>query len=127
MLARAHAGRYSQLEVNRGLPARYLAKYFHKTGLEWQIDDDIRGAVEFRCINLVGTWPALPLMDAVFLRNVMIYFDERARRSVLGNIRRQLRHDGYLMVGRVEAAAVTAPAFRSVTIGEARCFRPVER
>src|SRR6266850_3097141 len=99
MLARAREGRYTQLEVNRGLPARYLLKYFHKNGLEWQLKDEVRSAVEFRRINLTGTWPSLPLMDVIFLRNVMIYFDQEIRCSVLRSIRRQLRPDGYLFVG----------------------------
>ena len=51
VLARAKAGRYSQLEVNRGLPATMLVKYFKKVGLEWEINADIRKSIDFREIN----------------------------------------------------------------------------
>ena len=127
MLARARAARYSQLEVNRGLPARCLVKYFHKEGLDWQLADALRSTVEFQQINLIGTWPALPRMDVIFLRNVMIYFDEGVRRAVLLNVRRLLRPDGYLFLGSVESAAGVDPKFHSTTIGKARCFRLADK
>ncbi|MCB1770922.1 MAG: protein-glutamate O-methyltransferase CheR, partial [Candidatus Competibacteraceae bacterium] len=47
ILARARAGFYSQIEVNRGLPAALLTKYFQKQGLRWRIRPEIRQMVEF--------------------------------------------------------------------------------
>jgi len=46
MIRRAREGRYTQFEVNRGLPARLLVRYFQKEGLNWRISDDIRAMVD---------------------------------------------------------------------------------
>jgi len=84
VLARARQGRYSQLEVNRGLPAVLLLKYFKKLGDEWEISPATRRMVEFSEINLFGPWPPLPRMDIIFMRNVMIYFDIEVKKKHSG-------------------------------------------
>ena len=60
MLARAREGRYSQLEVNRGLPASLLVKYFRQQGSDWQIAEDLRRRVEFQIVNLAENLAAAP-------------------------------------------------------------------
>ena len=70
VLGRAREGRYTQLEVNRGLPAALLLKYFRQHAAVWELADDVRRMVEFRELNLVREWPPLPRFDLVFLRNV---------------------------------------------------------
>ena len=91
MLGRAAAGRYTQLEVNRGLPARSLVTHFRRNGAMWQISDRLREMVEFRAINLVRPWPFIPEVDVLFMRNVLIYFDMTSKREILGRCRRTLR------------------------------------
>src|ERR1700676_875790 len=59
VLARARQGSYSQLEVNRGLPAPLLLKYFAKKDDRWQLKEEVRRMVEFQEINLVEPWPGL--------------------------------------------------------------------
>src|SRR5262249_41241050 len=86
MLERARHGRFTQMEINRGLPARLLVKYFRKDEMGWQIREDIRRMIEFCTINLVGPWPPLPLFDVIFLRNVLIYFDVPTKKTILGRI-----------------------------------------
>src|SRR5207245_3195923 len=93
-LRRARWGRYRQLDVNRGLPARLLVKYFEKAGTDWQIKDEIRRLVEFQPINLIDTWPILPPVDVVLLRNVLIYFDVATKKRILAMVRRMLRPAG---------------------------------
>jgi chemotaxis protein methyltransferase CheR len=125
MLARADAGRYTQLEVNRGLAAPGLARHFERVDGDWRIREDIRRMVEFRKLNLVTPWPPLPRMDVVFMRNVMIYFGLETRRFILGNVRRCLRPDGYLFLGSAESAARVDDAFAGVVLGKARGYRMV--
>jgi len=101
-LARARAGTYSQIEVNRGLPAPLLVKYFQQHGTQWQVKEEIRRLVEFRELNLAQPWPFLPRMDLVLNRNVMIYFDAATKKGILGRIAQLLRSDGFLLLGGAE-------------------------
>jgi chemotaxis protein methyltransferase CheR len=101
-LEKARQGRYNQLEVNRGLPAPLLVRYFRRAGLDWQLAEDVRRAVEFRPLNLAGPWPALPPMDVVFLRNVLIYFDTDTKRRILGKVGHLLAPGGVLFLGGAE-------------------------
>jgi chemotaxis protein methyltransferase CheR len=102
MLARSRAGRYSQVEVNRGLPIAYLMKYFDKAGIEWQVRNELRRMIEFRELNLAAPWGAVPQADLVMLRNVLIYFDVETKRQILGKMRKLLRPGGFLMLGTAE-------------------------
>jgi len=102
VLARAQSGRYSQLEVNRGLPVQCLSRYFVRDKLDWEIRKELRSMVEFVEMNLTQAWPPLPRMDIIFLRNVLIYFDVTTKRRIFEGMRRQIRHDGYLLLGNCE-------------------------
>ncbi len=113
-LARARAGRYIQIEVNRGLPASLLVKYFRQHGPNWELDETVRQMVTFREMNLVQPWPLLAKMDIVFLRNVMIYFDVETKRSILGRVAKLLRPDGYLLLGGAETTMNLDDRFRRV-------------
>ncbi len=102
MLQRSRAGRYSQLEVNRGLPTNLLLKWFRQEGGVWEIDEQIRRMMTFKPMNLAQPWPAMPVWDLIFLRNVMIYFDNDVKKSILGRVSRSLGDDGYLVLGGAE-------------------------
>jgi chemotaxis protein methyltransferase CheR len=123
MLERAAAGQYSQLEMNRGLPANYLVKYFQKRGVAWHVSDDLRGMIDYRQVNLATAWSALPAMDVVFMRNVLIYFDTDTKRAILGKIRNVLRPDGYLFLGGAETTINLDDAFERVQYDKAGCYR----
>jgi chemotaxis protein methyltransferase CheR len=102
MVARAQAGRFSQLEVNRGLPASMLVRYFDREGAHWRVGTDLRRDLTFARINLAAPLPALGLFDVVFVRNVLIYFDVETKRGVLDRVRRLLRPGGWLFLGAAE-------------------------
>ncbi|HJZ91239.1 MAG TPA: protein-glutamate O-methyltransferase CheR [Gemmataceae bacterium] len=113
-LGRANAAVYNQLEVNRGLPARLLVKYFRQRGAAWELSESVRRMVEFRELNLTRPFPALPRMDLVFLRNVMIYFDADTKKAVLGRVSRVMRPDGYLLLGAAESTLNLTDSIRRV-------------
>jgi chemotaxis protein methyltransferase CheR len=102
VLARAKAARYRQLEVNRGLAAPQLVRFFQRAGLEWELKPEVARMVRFDALNFVEPWPALPRFDIVFLRNVLIYFDVATKRAILERARGVLAEDGYLFLGGAE-------------------------
>jgi len=114
MLSRARAGAYSQIEINRGLPAPLLVKYFRRIDGEWQITEELRRSIEFRRINLTSAWPFMPAMDLILMRNVLIYFDVPTKKTILGKLARLLRPDGYLLLGGAETTFNLEDSFRRV-------------
>jgi chemotaxis protein methyltransferase CheR len=124
MVSRAREGRFSQFEVNRGLPAQMLVKYFHQKGIDWQIREDIRRMVEFTEMNLADPWPSMPWMDVVFLRNVLIYFDVETKRRILAETRKSLRPDGFLFLGTAETTFNLDDHFDRYQSDKAWCYRP---
>ncbi len=122
-LARAAAGRYSTMEVNRGLPARHLVRYFAQDGLEWKVRDDLRKVIDFEFLNLSTPWPALARMDVVLLRNVLIYFDAAAKAAVLDRVTRVLAPGGFLILGGAETTHAIDERFERVSWGQSQCYR----
>ena len=123
VLQRAREGRYSQMEVNRGLPAALLLKYFDKKGLDWQIKDEFRAQIDFREMNLAGSWLPFGQLDVVWVRNVMIYFDVATKKEILGKIRRTLKPDGYLFLGGAETTMNLDDNFERVQLEQASCYQ----
>lgn len=126
MIERARAGRYTQLEVNRGLPASYLVKYFQRDGMDWRIKDSVRQLVRFEELNLVRPWNLSLESDVIFLRNVLIYFDVATKRTILSAIKRVLRTDGYLMLGSAETTMNIDEEFARVQVGKTGCYRKAQ-
>lgn len=123
VLARARAGRYSQLEINRGLPASLLVKYVGQHARVWEISPQIRHMVEFREINLIQPWPALPTMHLVLIRNVLIYLDVETKKAILERARRVLDPRGYLLLGAAETTTNLDDAFEPVAFDGAVGYR----
>jgi len=123
MLSKARSGSYGPLEINRGMPAPLMVKYFEKQGINWQVKQEIRDMIDFRKINLMEDWPPMPKMDIVMLRNVLIYFDQDTKRVILGKIRKILKPDGYLFLGSAETTFNLDDAFERVMFGSAVTYR----
>jgi chemotaxis protein methyltransferase CheR len=125
-LSKARKGLYSQFEVQRGLPVSLLVKYFNKVGNAWEVNSDIRRRVAFRAHNLLDDSQSLGLCDAIFCRNVLIYFDDATRREVLMRLASQLAPDGYLVLGAAETTSGLSEAFMAVPEGHhgVFCFTP---
>ena len=123
MIARSRAGKYNQIEINRGLPAPLMVKYFEKQGLEWQIKEPLRKMIDFKEMNLTTAWPLFPQMDIVFLRNVLIYFDTDTKRAILGRMRQVLKPDGYLFLGCAESTLSLDDSYERTQIDKSGCYR----
>ena len=105
---RAQAGTYPRIEMNRGLPARFVVRYFDRHGEDWVVKPEVRKTCNFRQTNLCGpVFPFRPFerFDVIFLRNVMLYFSQETRRTLLANIHKVLAPDGVLFLGSSEQPA----------------------
>jgi chemotaxis protein methyltransferase CheR len=114
ILGRAREGRFSQLEVNRGLPVTHLVKYFTRQGLDWQLKEEVRRMVSFRTFDLRKSMRTLGPFDIVFCRNVLIYFDQNTKRQILDEIRGTLQSGGYLLLGGAETTLCLAEKFERI-------------
>lgn len=105
VLERARTGHYAMARA-QSIPREHLQAYCLK-GVGPQegtfvVDPKIRSRVQFLQINLIEAFPAIGEFEVIFLRNVMIYFDQETRRRVVARVLRHLRPGGYLFVGHSE-------------------------
>ena len=122
-LERARAAKYMQIEVNRGLPATHLVKYFTRAGLDWQLKDEVRRMVRFESLDLRQNMRTLGPFDIVFCRNVLIYFDIENKQKILAQIRDTLFRGGYLFLGGSETTLNLSDQFERKTFGSAVIYQ----
>ncbi len=103
-LARARRGLYTHFEVQRGLSAARLLTHFKACDDGWEIAEALRARVVFQQQNLHDSFAHMGDFDIILCRNVLLYFDLPARRSLLMRLARSLRPDGVLMLGAAETA-----------------------
>lgn len=117
MLVRCREGRYSEKKLEPVSPA-YRRRFFREADDgegDWEVKDCLRRQVTFRKLNLAKTpFPMHGPFDAIFCRNVMIYFDLAVRRRLLAELHRLLRPGGFLVVGHAEGLSGQVRGFRSV-------------
>jgi len=123
VLDRAASGRYSQLEVNRGLPAPLMVRYFTRSGAEWEINQTLRSRVTFRQHNLMDPPPVVGRMDVILLRNVLIYFDLPTKQAILRRMAGVLADDGTLLLGAAETTIGLDTSWERVQIGSGSGYR----
>jgi chemotaxis protein methyltransferase CheR len=112
VLEKARSGIYSQFEVQRGLPIQLLVKYFTRSGESWQIAPELRAMAQYRQLNLLTDFSQLGLFDAVFCRNVLIYFDAETKTDVLNRLAKVTASDGYLVLGAAETVVGLTSRFK---------------
>lgn len=122
-LTRAREGRYGQIEINRGLPARLLVKYFQQERGQWRLRKEIRERVEFHPLNLAKDFLLPRPMDLIFLRNVLIYWNLATRQAVLARVQRWLAPDGYLVLGAAETTLNLDESFERVPMEGSSWYR----
>lgn len=127
VVERARAGKYCRIEMNRGLPARFVVRHFDRVGEDWVIKPEIRKMCNFRQANLCASpFPfsrADDRFDVIFLRNVMLYFTQETRKILLAGIHRLLAPDGILFLGSSEQPADPS-IWTSVLAGGTCHFKP---
>jgi chemotaxis protein methyltransferase CheR len=124
VLSQATAGRYSQIEINRGLQARRLVTHFSRTGMSFTINENLRRLITFRKMNLATRFPPMGQFDVVFLRNVLIYFSVETRREILKRVREVCRPDGFLILGAAETTLGVDDQWERVVMRSGAVYRP---
>jgi len=113
----AQRGLYS-MERARMVPPAYLKRYCLKgQGAhegEVLMERSLRERVRFMPANLMQALPALPQFDVIFLRNVLIYFDNAAKEQIVRNVLTQLKPDGVLYTGHAESLSTLKLPLRAL-------------
>jgi chemotaxis protein methyltransferase CheR len=133
VLKRAADGRYSQLEVQRGLAATQLVKYFKpetptsaNDPAYWTINAELKRNISFQKLNLLEPWPGHKTCDIVLCRNVLIYQTIENKKKVVAKIADILDPGGYLILGGAESLIGISDALDYVTIEGAVVYRKKE-
>jgi chemotaxis protein methyltransferase CheR len=104
VLARAKGGSYTQLEVQRGMPAPYLIKYFKKDDEDkWTASSELLAHIDFKKINLKGDFGIREQFHFVLCRNILIYQNVEGKIDIINRIAKVLAPGGYLVLGAGES------------------------
>ena len=125
VLTQARAGVYAPAAM-AGVPEALRRRHFARvvspreaSGRDagapaWQVVEPVRRLVAFAALNLMGPWPMSGPFDAIFCRNVMIYFDKPTQQGLVDRFRELLAPGGHLFVGHAESLSGLSHRFRFV-------------
>jgi chemotaxis protein methyltransferase CheR len=101
VIAKAALGTYPEAELNGLSPER--AKLFERDGRNIRVPQAARALVSFKALNLMlPDWPMKGPFDAIFCRNVAIYFDKKTQGTLFSRLGRLLTPQGFLYIGHSE-------------------------
>ena len=98
----ANKAEFGQLEIERGLDPRRIAKHFTRVGPRYKVRDELRAICQFRVDNLLAPRTTGPF-DVVLCRNVLIYFSAADKAKVVGHLLARLKPGGALIIGATES------------------------
>ena len=121
VIAKAATGMYPETELN-GLSAERVRLFERVADGRIRIPPAIASLVSFKPLNLMAPWPMKGPFDAIFCRNVAIYFDKATQGEVFGRLGKILAPGGFLYIGHSENLGNGSTGFRLVgkTIYQAR-------
>lgn len=102
-IAKAKAGVFEAKSI-RHVPADFQSRYFTQQDNQWTAKPNIRGWFEFKQHNLLDRAP-VSNVDVVFVKNVLIYFDDQSKQKVLTHVDRALKSGGHLVAGPAECVS----------------------
>ena len=117
MVASAQRALYP-IERARLTPPEYLKRYCLRGQGQYEgqllITKDLRDRVSFQPANLMQELPPLPQFDVIFLRNVLIYFDNAAKAQIVRNVLKRLKPEGVLYTGHAESISALGLPVRTM-------------
>ena len=114
ILETARAARYSADEV-RDVPNELRARWVERDGDDYVMDDAVRAMVSVKYLNLMEDWPMSGQFDAIFCRNVVIYFNESTQKMIWRRMVALLAHGGALYIGHSERVSGLPPESLTVS------------
>ena len=124
ILAQARAGLYSERSVKH-VPKAYMQKYFRHGAQGYQLDDDLRSAVEFTRINLMEPADVRGYrnFDVIFCRNLLIYFDDLSRKQAAETFYDALNPGGFICLGHSESMSRISSLYKIRKFPEAIVYQ----
>lgn len=122
-LAQARRGVYDSISIKRGLEQSHLDRYFHKSDNGWAVSNLVRNLVTFESCNLKAPLKRMDSFDVVFLRNVMIYFDDALKKQLFETVASLLAPKGCLFLGTGETVSGYSSKFHMVEWNKASCYQ----
>lgn len=115
VLQKAMAGIYNAEQLDK-MPDQWKRHFFHKLpgGNQYQVTQELKNEVIFRQFNLMDPFPFKKKMHTIFLRNVMIYFDEKTKQEVVQKVYDALEPGGYLFIGTTETLDRSSTPFQII-------------
>ena len=124
VLARAKSASYSQLEIQRGLPAPYLIKYFKKDEQDkWTANNDLTKDIQFKKLNLKDSFNFTDRFQLILCRNVLIYQTVEGKKEILNRMTSLLAPGGFLVLGSGESLLGLSSDYEQVAVEGAIIYR----
>ena len=130
VLKQAKDGKYTDLEVHRGLTEEQLKKSFEKdTGDSnvWSIRPELKRQMNFRQVNLLEDWSGLGTFHVIFCRNVLIYQSVENKKKVISRLYNSVQPGGYLVLGAAETMIGLSDNFEIKRLGRAVYYQKTSK
>jgi chemotaxis protein methyltransferase CheR len=124
VLHRARTGEYSGITL-RNIKPEFLVRYFTRDGDRYQVKPELKALIKFSQLNLNDERKVSTLgnLDAVFCRNVMIYFSDEVKKRVVRGFYNDMRPGGYFYIGHSETLHGISKAFKLVYFKNALVYQ----
>ena len=124
VIDKAIKAEYSSRSVH-AIPPALLSKYFTKKGLGYEFSQELKGAVDFKVVNIFDKAQVRKLgkFDIIFSRNMLIYFDDASRKEVAMTFYDLLKPDGYVLLGHAEYMSRIVSVFKAKKINDTLVYQ----
>ncbi len=121
---RGRSGRYTKMEVERGLPAEFVRKYFSVDKDVYRVADSVHRKIRFQQLNLLDPFSFSQPFDIIFCRNVAIYFEKNVKINLFRRMLKLMPKYGYLFVGVSESLFDCGPEFKPLYHCKSTFYQP---